>query len=476
MTLKLSDIVERVCVGFVGSCNKDYTSQESGIPMIRTTNLTGNSILYEGLKFVTPDFHLKNKKSQLKRGDILVARHGHNGLPSIYESDENANCLNVVIIKIHDNKDYIDNYFILYALRTPYVINQVKAAVGGSVQGVVNTKAIADLDIPFPERSIRKKVVEQLRPLNKKIELNKQTNQTLEQMAQTLFKSWFVDFDPVFDNLLAKVDFKLESLASDFPESLLKRAQKRLLALDPQSKKALLSANSPSGSQSAEEASQTNIHKHFPSEFEHNEQLGWIPKGWEDTPVSKAIQVNPRTTLPKGIIAKFADMKSIPTSGYMVDEVIEKAFSGGAKFKKNDILLARITPCLQNGKTALVDFLEDDEVGFGSTEFIVLRENKSISYPFIACLAREENFRAHCMQSMVGSSGRQRVQNACFDDYYLALPKEDRLVKRFSELTKPNFINMTSNKLENQSLTNLRDTLLPKLISGEIKIKIEKVL
>lgn len=136
---KLSDIVERVCVGFVGSCNKDYTTKELGVPMIRTTNLTGNSVRYADLKFVTPEFHFKNRKSQLKRGDVLVARHGENGLPSIYESDEEANCLNVVIIKLRENEDYVDNYFILYTLRCPYVINQVKAAVGGSVQGVVNT-------------------------------------------------------------------------------------------------------------------------------------------------------------------------------------------------------------------------------------------------------------------------------------------------------------------------------------------------
>lgn len=323
-------------------------------------------------------------------------------------------------------------------------------------------------------------------------------------MAQALFKSWFVDFDPVFDNLLASVDFNLENLETSLPDELKLKAQRRLAALNSlenvaQCKASLsalaheLQAQLPTkeATQAAVQilgktaetpvkanlnanpnilAQHASTHAHFPNEFEHNEQLGWIPKGWDIKAVSETIQINPRTSLSKGAIAKFADMKSIPTSGYMVDEIIEKAFSGGVKFKRNDILLARITPCLQNGKTAWVDFLKEDEVGFGSTEFIVLRENNKISFPFIACLAKDDSFRAHCMQSMVGSSGRQRVQNACFDSYYLALPKGDVLKDMFTELTKPNFKKMTNNKLESESLTKLRDTLLPKLISGELQI------
>ncbi|WP_225741066.1 restriction endonuclease subunit S [Pseudoalteromonas nigrifaciens] len=341
-----------------------------------------------------------------------------------------------------------------------------------------------------------KEIAKFLGDLDDKIDLNKKTNQTLEQMAQALFKSWFVDFDPVFDNLLASVDFNLENLENRLPDELKQKVQRRLAALNSLHNaaecKASLSAlahefHALSQTQAAVSAAETlvkanfsanptilaqhaNTHAHFPNEFEHNEQLGWIPKGWEIKAVSETVQINPRTSLSKGAVAKFADMKSIPTSGYMVDEIIEKAFSGGVKFKRNDILQARITPCLQNGKTAWVDFLKEDEVGFGSTEFIVLRENNNISFPFIACLAKDDSFRAHCMQSMVGSSGRQRVQNACFDSYYLALPKGDVLKDMFTELTKPNFEKMTKNKLESESLTNLRDTLLPKLISGELQI------
>jgi hypothetical protein len=134
------------------------------------------------------------------------------------------------------------------------------------------------------------------------------------------------------------------------------------------------------------------------------------------------------------------------------------------------VLLARITPCLENGKTALVDFLKKDEVGFGSTEFIVLRGCGAISYPYVACLSRLDSFRQHCIQNMVGSSGRQRVQNSCFDSFFLSLPKDERLLTSFDRVCKPMFEKMTVSGTEIKSLAKMRDTLLPRLISGELKL------
>tara|TARA_B100001059_G_scaffold116060_1_gene116354 strand:+ start:9440 stop:11011 length:1572 start_codon:yes stop_codon:yes gene_type:complete len=400
--------------------------------------------------------------------------------------------------------DELDPTFLYYLLQSrEYRHHVVSGATGTTVKHTSPTK-IVSFSFRKPPKNTQILIGKHLMAIEAKEKLNASFNQTLEQMAQALFKSWFVDFDPVFDNLLASVDFNLDNLETSLPDELKQKAQRRLAALNSlenaaeckaslialahelqalsQTKEATQAAVQVSG-KAAETpvkanfnanptilAQHANTHAHFPNEFEQNEQLGWIPKGWDIKAVSEAIQINPRTSLSKGSVAKFADMKSIPTSGYMVDEIIEKLFSGGVKFKRNDILLARITPCLQNGKTAWVDFLKEDEVGFGSTEFIVFRENNNISFPFIACLAKDDSFRAHCMQSMVGSSGRQRVQNACFDSYYLALPKSDVLKDMFTELTKPNFVKMTNNKLESESLSKLRDTLLPKLISGELQI------
>ena len=97
-----------------------------------------------------------------------------------------------------------------------------------------------------------------------------------------------------------------------------------------------------------------------------------------------------------------------------------------------------------------------------------MRRKGGLGTPFISCLARDENFRNHCMQSMVGSSGRQRVQNACFSAYFLALPTTENVLNTFQTIVAPMFTRMTINNEETKSLANLRDLLLPKLISGEI--------
>ena len=102
----------------------------------------------------------------------------------------------------------------------------------------------------------------------------------------------------------------------------------------------------------------------------------------------------------------------------------EKAeFAGGSKFCNGDTIMARITPYLENGKTAFVDVLDDGEVGFGSTEFIVLRAKKGISDPqFVYYLATSPVFRNIAIKSMVGSSGRQRVQQSVLDELELTAP------------------------------------------------------
>jgi len=449
-----------------------------GIPLI-TAKIIKNGAIQPVTEFIAEDdYDSWMRRGIPMEGDVVLTTEAPLG--EVAQLDKRKVALAQRVITLRGKTDFLDNTFLKYLLISNDVQHQLDGrGTGTTVKGIKQSE-LRKVELPIPEFNTQLSIAKILVDLDNKIYLNQQTNQTLEKMAQTLFKSWFVDFDPVFDNALAKADFNLENLPSAWPDALLQRATSRLQVLqDNPTLQAKLTQHHlavTENNTASEQASQAeNTHQHFPSEFELNDEPsiginGWIPKGWGVIPVSKAIQVNPRTTLSKGTIAKFADMKSIPISGYMVDEIIEKAFSGGAKFKQYDVLLARITPCLQNGKTALVDFLVDDEVGFGSTEFIVLRENKHISYPFIACLAREENFKAHCMQSMVGSSGRQRVQNACFDDYNLVLPKEDNLLNRFSEWTTPNFEKMTLNKLESQSLTKLRDTLLPKLISGELQI------
>jgi type I restriction enzyme S subunit len=146
---KLEELTNQICVAFVGTVFEDYCAKEFGVPMLRTTNITENGLSYEDLKYVSTKFHKKNKKSQLSKGDLLVARHGSNGMPVIFDEEFEANALNVIIIKPDNN---VMSSSLLYCVLTSnYVKEYVLGSVGGSVQEVLNTKKISELKIGFPK-------------------------------------------------------------------------------------------------------------------------------------------------------------------------------------------------------------------------------------------------------------------------------------------------------------------------------------
>lgn len=434
-----------------GTPKKSEDSYWNGdIPWISASSMDGN--FYSDSKHRITKAGLENGSKLapansillLVRGSILHQKIQVGMATGDVAFNQDVKCL------IPDKK--IDPWYLLiwFKAKESELLNLVENTGIGA--GKLDTKLLQDLPVSLPPLSERQRITEFGRALFEKITLNREINQTLEQMAQALFKSWFVDFDPVIDNALAA--------GNPIPDELQPRAEQR---------KALqLKASGENDSEGCYKPLPESVRALFPDAFEESE-LGWVPKGWGLKAVSDAITVNPKVKLSKGTVAKFVDMKALPTSGYSIEEVSEKAYSGGAKFEKNDVLLARITPCLQNGKTGYVDFLDDEAVGFGSTEFIVLRGNERLDSTYVACLARDESFRLHAMQSMVGSSGRQRVQNSCFDSYYVSEPTEN-VMKAFVDFTKPAFAKFKVNANESLSLTNLRDTLLPKLISGELQL------
>jgi type I restriction enzyme S subunit len=107
-------------------------------------------------------------------------------------------------------------------------------------------------------------------------------------------------------------------------------------------------------------------------------ELGLIPEGWHVSALSDAIDVNPVRILKKGSLATHLGMANVPTSGSRALSWKQREFTSGTRFTNGDVLVARITPCLENGKTAFVDFLSDGEIGWGSTEFIVMRSREPL--------------------------------------------------------------------------------------------------
>ncbi len=197
--------------------------------------------------------------------------------------------------------------------------------------------------------------------------------------------------------------------------------------------------------------------------------LGPIPEGWSATSLVDIVEINPKVKVPKGEPVPFVPMSSLSTDSMIIDDVSYRAGASGAKFQNGDTLLARITPCLENGKTGFVQFLSgQSDVACGSTEFIVLRSR--VSCPeYVYVLARDDQFRAHAIASMTGATGRQRVQDASLRQYEIARSPQ-HLFDAFHVMVKPMFDLIHVLSRANASLRSTRDLLLPKLISGQIDV------
>ena len=288
------------------------------------------------------------------------------------------------------------------------------------------------IDIPT-DLAEQRAIAHILGALDDKIELNRRMNETLEEMARALFKSWFVDFDPV--------RAKMEGCW---------RPGESLPGLP------------------------AHLYDLFPDRLVDSE-LGYIPEGWQVKALGDVVELNPPETLGKGTMAPYLDMAALPTSGANSDEPVLRAFSSGTRFRNGDTLLARITPCLENGKTAFIQSLSKDIVGWGSTEFIVMRPIEPVPPEYGYLLARDPAFREHAVQSMTGTSGRQRVQVNALAPYPLPTPPIE-IWSAFGLLTAGLLSRVEENRREIAVLSAQRDVLLPRLVSGKAGIKESKTL
>ncbi len=198
--------------------------------------------------------------------------------------------------------------------------------------------------------------------------------------------------------------------------------------------------------------------------------LGLIPEGWEVAKASYALEIDPLTKVPKEGEKPFVSMGSLSIDSMLIENVELRTGNSGSKFRNGDTLFARITPCLENGKTGFVQFLPSaSDVAFGSTEFIVLR-SRTLCPEYVYLMARSNEFRDNAIKSMTGATGRQRVQPACFDRFLIAQPDSKALVT-FEEMVSLLFRNIYVLARKNTNLRQTRDLLLPKLISGEVDVE-----
>ena len=179
--------------------------------------------------------------------------------------------------------------------------------------------------------------------------------------------------------------------------------------------------------------------------------------------------INPTRSIKKGEIARYIDMSSLPTKGSFPSDWVDKAYNGGMKFQNGDTLMARITPCLENGKAAYINFLKKDETAFGSTEYIVMAPHEGIPSEMFYFLARNEDFVSYAVAHMNGSSGRQRVSASDIENYIMP-DMPPHLIEQFGMKANAIMEAIKTNSIESRRLAEMRDTLLPKLMSGELKV------
>ncbi|HBM3059131.1 restriction endonuclease subunit S [Klebsiella pneumoniae] len=452
-----ADRKNAITIGPFGSRMKSDCYTESGIAVIRGTNLGPTSHFINDFVYITEEKADELTSCNVYKNDLVFPHRGSIGEVGIVEHDQRY-VLSSSLMKLTCATDKACPKFVYYFFKSStgrheLLKNASQVGTPGIGQPLSSLKSI---ELSLPPLRTQENIAKILSSLDEKIHINQKINQTLEQMAQALFKSWFVDYEPV--------KAKIEVLkAGGSQENATLAAMTAISGKDADS---LTVFEREHPEKYAELKATAEL---FPSVMQESE-LGEIPEGWAIDNLGTIIEFNPKRILKKGINAPYLDMKNVPVKGHSVQEVVCREVTSGTKFKNGDTLLARITPCLENGKTAFVDFLSsNDTVGWGSTEFIVMRIKRDLPLSLSYFIARLESFRIMAIQSMQGTSGRQRADAGVLQNMPWVIPP-DALLVEFGKFS--NFV-IDNNRIkhnQNTLLSQLRDTLLPKLLSGEITL------
>jgi type I restriction enzyme S subunit len=339
------------------------------------------------------------------------------------------------VVQIAEGKFWVNNHahvlrpldscdfdFLYYLLKGTKVTNLIT----GAVQPKLSMTNLKSLELIWPENpKVRLAIGQVLRLLDRKIQINKELSKTLEDIAQTIFKSWFIDFDPV---------------------------------------KAKMAGEKPVGMDEATAAL-------FPDSMEDSE-LGLIPRGWGIKNLSALSDISKITVNPQKHLHTIFTQYSIPafdSGGYPVEGTGSSILSNKFVLGGSAILVSKLNP----RTTRVWTVLEPPASGICSTEFIVLMPRSDTLLPFINSIVRDSKFLEALASMATGSTGsRQRVRPEDIFQIGVFVPSGDLIAKLF-EVQFPMLQHIQNLKDENQSLSKLRDSLLPRLISGELQISEE---
>lgn len=400
---------------------KTPRKSSAGLPLV-TAKIVKSGRLLPPTEFIAAeDYESWMVRGLPKVGDVVLTTEAPLGeVAQLHDANVG---LAQRIITLRGRADTLDNAFLTYALQSTEVQAQLQARASGTTVMGIRQSELRHVLLPCPDLTEQRAIATILRTLDDKIDANRNLNMTLEATCQTLFRSWFVDFDPV-----------VEKSEGRKPPHL-----------------------------------STEVAALFPSRLRDTER-GRVPEGWSLAPLPDCFEINPTRRLRRGEVAPYLDMRNMPTHSALPEEWSTREFGSGLRFKNGDTLVARITPCLENGKTAFVRFLPDATVGWGSTEYIVVRSKPPLPLEYSYFLARTEDFRGHSIANMTGSSGRQRVPTTCYERYLIPVP-DQALAEQFGSIAHAAIERMNANILESRTLAALRDALLPRLLSGELRVR-----
>ncbi|WP_238544399.1 restriction endonuclease subunit S [Avibacterium paragallinarum] len=328
-----------------------------------------------------------------------------------------------------------------------YALKQVKISpfITGAVQKKISQKALNSIEVRFLENaSDRKKVVDTLDAFDQKITLNTQTNQTLEQIAQAIFKHWFIDFAPVHA--------KANALASGASPEQAELATMACLSGKTLAEITALQHTTPEAYHQLQQTAQA-----FPSEFVESE-MGLVPKGWEVKKV-KDIAKFIKGKKPKNLSENQQEgLLPYITMATLSGKNISFASPEGMIIAdKLDILIS------MDGSAGNITIGYKGIVGSTFAK-INLTSGKYISFFYQFMKNKEEDIKANTTGTSVPHTDKERVLN-----YSITIPNDD-LINYFSKVHLDLLEKILLNKNENNTLENLRDTLLPKLLNGEIEL------
>ena len=449
----MGDLCSEITVGHVGSMTNEY--RDSGIPFFRSKNIREYRIDWDDIKYISQSFHEKLKKSTLRPGDVAVVRTGKPGTACVIpDYIDEANCSDLVIMRVNPHR--LSAYFLSYYLNS-VANHQINSQLVGAVQQHFNVGAAKKLSIIIPDRNEQEKIVKVIKDLDDKIQLNHKNNQTLEQMAQAIFKNWFVDFEPVKAKIAAR-----ESGGSE-EDTLL--AAMQAISGKTEAQLTRLQAEQPE-----QYAELRGIAELFPSAM-HESELGAIPKGWEVSTIGAEVEVKGGGTPPtknneywdEGDI-HWSSPKDLSNSQSKIMISTERKITNAGLAKISSGLLPVDTVLMSS--RAPVGYLALAKIPVAINQgYIAMICNRQLRPEYVIQWA--DSVMGDIKQRASGTTFAE-ISKKSFREIPLVVPSVET-ISRYSEIARTQYTAIELNLHNSKTLTEIRDSLLPKLLSGELE-------